>query len=147
MAHGENAGTVAIQMGLSGPAGEADILALSAYESGWGSGYFVQPQGQYTGNAYFNLETTKSSKNPNPALFPYSTGWKPARGNPNVLVAQYSSYFASTESFAAVYGNLFSGNTDPLTFGTTAHQNGFGINPTTFASIANVLLNCLTGGN
>jgi RHS repeat-associated protein len=146
-AHGGNAATVAGQMGIGGTTGEADILALSAYESGWGTGYFVQPQGNYTGNAYFNLERIATPNNPSPALFPYSTGWKPARGNGNVLVAQYSSYLGSAESFAAVYGDLFSGNSSPLAFGTIAHSNGFGISPATFAQIANIFINCLSAGN
>lgn len=144
-AHGDDAGTVAKQIGIGGVGGESDILALSAYESTWGTGYFAQPQGQYTGNSFFNLEITATSSNPNPALFPYSTGWKPARGDSNVLVAQYNSYYDSAESFAAKKGYLVSGGVrNPLAFGTIMHQNGFGIDPGTFAQIAQVFINCLT---
>ncbi|MGO9129276.1 MAG: RHS repeat-associated core domain-containing protein, partial [Bryobacteraceae bacterium] len=143
-AHGADAATVAGQIGTS----EADILALSAYESGWGGGSFVINGG----DAYFNLESSKPAQNsPNPATFVYSTGWRTASQPttlPNgkqvwAIVAQYASYLDSAESFAYYKGSLFKGVTDPFTFGTIAHANGFGIDPGTFTSIADVFVRCL----
>jgi RHS repeat-associated protein len=88
-AHGADAATVAGQIGTA----EADILALSAYESGWGGGPFASM------GSYFNLETTKPTTGPNPPPFKYSTGWmQAAQPNQNgryALVATYSSYLNS----------------------------------------------------
>jgi RHS repeat-associated protein len=138
-AHGTDAATVANSVNNT----EANLLALSAYESGWGKGYFVQADAQHTGNAFFNLEITKSKKISNPALFPYSTGWKPARGDANVLVAQYKSYLDSAKSFAAVYGASINGIKDTTAFGTYVSHHGFGITVSTFVSIADIFVKCL----
>ena len=130
--HGADAASVADPLGTSA----ADILALSAYESGWGGGNFVV-NGR---NAYFNLETTKPLRGLNPKPFAYSTGWVQAP-QPNdqgryALVATYGSYLDSAKSFAAIKGSLFSDVTDPMQFGTIASQHGFGITVSTFVSIA-----------
>ena len=97
--------------------------------------------------AYFNLETTKPKKGPNPEPFKYSTGWKQA-SQPNAngqyaLVATYSSYLDSAKSFAYYKGSLFTNVTDTTKFGTIASQHGFGITVSTFVSIADVFVNCL----
>ena len=137
-AHGTDAASVAGPIGTT----EADILALSAYESGWGGGRFARC------GAYFDLEVAKPKKGPNPPFLLYSNGWEQAlepnrRTGRYVLVAAYSSYLNSAESFAYYKGALFTNVTDPTTFGTIASQNGFGISVGTFVSIADVFVQCL----
>jgi RHS repeat-associated protein len=143
-AHGADASAVASPLGTT----EADVLGLSALESGWGSGPFVG-QGR---NAYFDLETLKTQKNPNPKLLPFSTGWATASENPNKLVATYDSYLNSAKSFAAVEGRLIKGVTDPARFATILQQQGrFGIGSNgplpsfvpNLVSIISILSDCL----
>ena len=95
-----------------------------------------------------NLQTTKPLKGPDPTPFIYSTGWKQAslpnaQGGRYALVATYSSYLNSAQSFAAIDGKFFNGVTDTTSFGTIAQAHGFGINLGTFVSIANTFVNCL----
>lgn len=142
-ANGAAATSVASSVGTT----EANILGISALESGWGTGPFVQG-GR---NDYFNLEKTKTKKNPNPTPLPFSTGWAPASGS-NQLVATYSSYLNSAKSFAAVENKIINGVTDPTTFATNLQTLGkFGIGPngpnpkfvSDVVSIINLLNKCL----
>lgn len=119
--HGADAAAVAKSVGTS----EANILGISALESGWGSGPFVG-NGR---NAYFNLEKVRAKKDPNPALLPFSTGWAKASGS-NALVATYGNYLDSAKSFAAVEGNIIKNVTDPTQFASNLQTLGkFGIGP------------------
>lgn len=136
-AHGGDALTVGSEIGTT----EANILALSAYESGWGTEPFAGD------GAYFNLETRKPRTGPNPRPFKYSTGWKQA-DKPNergeyALVATYSSYLDSARSFSFYKGRLFRGVTDTAQFGTIASRHGFGISASTFTKIENIFVRCL----
>jgi RHS repeat-associated protein len=136
-AHGSDASAVAQTIGTT----EANLLALSAYESGWGGGPFASV------GAYFNLETKKPKRGRNPEPFKYSTGWKQA-SKPNsegdyALVATYGNYLDSAKSFAFYKGSLFKGVTDTTKFGTIASQHGFGISVSTFVSIADIFVRCL----
>jgi hypothetical protein len=129
-AHGDDALSAGDLLGTSGDdAVQTEVLGLSALESGWG-GAGLQGPGI---SDYFNLEKTKTKKNPNPALLPYSTGWAAALGNPNVLVAKLSSYLNSALSFAAVDGRYVYGVTDSNEFANILHsQAGFGIGQANF---------------
>lgn len=77
----------------------------------------------------------------------YSTGWATARQPlPNgrwAIVATYSSYLNSAESFAYYKGSLFQNVTDTTIFGTIASQSGFGIAVSTFVQIADIFVQCL----
>lgn len=143
-AHGADAASVAKSSGTT----EAEILGISALESGWGTGPFVG-NGQ---NAFFNLEVVATATNPNPGLLPFSTGWSIPSRAPNVRVATYSSYLTSAQSFAAVEGSLINGVTNATAFATILQQQAkFGIGPNgpvasfipDLTSIINKLTKCL----
>jgi RHS repeat-associated protein len=144
-AHIGDATTAADLIGTS----PVDILALSGYESGWGSGPFMAAQGNYTGNAFFNLEgeiATPTSTTPTTLYL--STGWsqpsnKKNKDNQYAIVAGYANYYDAAMSFVNYKGGLFGNVTDPTAFGTIASKNGFGISVSTFVSIANMVANCL----
>ncbi len=106
-AHGADSASVATSLGIN----EGEILGLSSVESAWGAGRFAQE-----GNDFFNLEKTKTKRNRNPSLLPFSNGWLPAKGNPNQLVATYANFLDSAKSFAAVDGKYIRGVTDPTKF-------------------------------
>jgi hypothetical protein len=127
--------------------GVAEILGVSALESGWGSGNFASNRR----NDFFNLESTSTTKVPNPPLFPFSTGWYAASGS-KALVATYASYLDSARSFAAIDGKFIQGVNDPTDFATRLQKLAkFGIGPNgpdpTFVpkvvSITKDLLKCL----
>jgi hypothetical protein len=61
------------------------------------------------------VEKTKTKKNPNPDLEPFSIGWLPA-GKSNQLVAKYKNFLDSAKSFAAVDGKYIQGIIDPKQF-------------------------------
>jgi len=135
--HQDDASRIAEQISNT----KENVLALSAYESGWGSGHFAAV------GAFFNLESrTKNPRGPLPPPFANSTGWE-AAPTPNAqgfyaLVAKYSSYGDSADSFAKYKGHLFKDKTSADEFGRIAHANGFGIDPGTFLGVHALVENC-----
>jgi RHS repeat-associated protein len=116
-------GTDAVATGLS----EANVLATSAIESGWGRGPFV------TGNRFFNLETLwkPGTDKPDPK-YAYQVSWMQAgeaiasgrfKGY-YALVASYNSAADSFKSFAATLGKYLSGVTDAATFASKLVAHG-----------------------
>jgi RHS repeat-associated protein len=145
--YGDDASQVAAGLGMDPIKGVAEILGVSALESGWGSGNFASNRR----NDFFNLESTSTTKVPNPPLFPFSTGWYAASGS-KALVATYASYLDSARSFAAIDGKFIQGVNDPTDFATRLQKLAkFGIGPNgpdpTFVpkvvSITKDLLKCL----
>ena len=121
-------GTDAIATGLS----EANVLALSAIESGWGGGRFA-----LGGNSFFNLETLAPTGwapgDPLPnTIYVDQVSWmnaqEPFASGPNAgryaLVATYQNASAAFASFAANDGRYFSGVTNAATFGGIAVAHG-----------------------
>jgi RHS repeat-associated protein len=101
----------AVATGLS----EANVLALSSIESGWGNGRFAQG-----GNSFFNLErlAPKGWKPGDPlpkTIFANQLSWmnalEPFASGPNAgryaLVATYKNPSDAFESFAATDGRFF----------------------------------------
>jgi RHS repeat-associated protein len=118
-------GADAIAAGLP----EANTLALTAIESGWGKGYFVIDGG----NSFFNLERCWTQGTPYPAnVFPLQAGWRQAReanhkcrgtGVHFMLVATYKD---SQDSFmsAATLSNPSLKEDDPTRFAKNAVAHG-----------------------
>jgi hypothetical protein len=95
----------------------ADILGLSALESGWGNGPFVA-NGR---NNFFSQH----------APAPDSNGRVPIGGNgrTNGYMATYDSYGASAQSFADQYGYIVRDITAPAAFAAALQNAGkYGIN-------------------
>jgi len=114
-AHGADAATVAGSLGLKGNTGVADILGLSAIESGWGHPSFK--------NAFFGMH----------GPLPGEEDCVKAKGDPRVCVATFSSYLASAQAFAAREKGLIQGVTDPKQFATVLNgmvaKFGWGLLP------------------
>jgi uncharacterized protein RhaS with RHS repeats len=124
VAHGKDA----IATGLD----EANVLALSVGESGWGGGRFATE-----GNSFFNLETL-APKGWNPGdpypntIYDKQVSWlnakEPFESGPHAgqysLVATYKNASDSFASFAAKDSQYLKGITDPATFGTIAAAHG-----------------------
>jgi RHS repeat-associated protein len=121
-------GAYATATGLS----PANVLALSAIESGFGGGRFATG-----GNSFFNLETLSpvgwQPGNPLPATkYADQVSWmnalEPFTSGPNAgrysLVATYKNASDAFASFAAQDGQAFSGVTDPAKFGQIAVGKG-----------------------
>ena len=122
-------GVDAVVTGLS----EANVLATSAIESGWGGGRFAQ-----LGNSFFNLETLVPAPAPGteltlpPNKYAYQLSWVPAleahTSGPDKgklsLVASYNSAADSFKSFAATDGKYLSGVTDPTKFASILVAHG-----------------------
>jgi len=95
-----------------------NILGITALESGWGTGDFVQG-GK---NNYFGAEW--------PA--PFSGKPVSAAGNPKRLMATFSSYKQSLDSFIQKNKSHLFGVSDPSSFAKIAQEIGkFGINTET----------------
>jgi RHS repeat-associated protein len=97
----------------------ANILGLSALESGWGAGPFVVNGG----NNFFSQHMNSASQ-----ILPFSTGEIPGHA---VMMGQYNNYLDSANSFAASRGGqIVQGIADPADFATTLQNAGlYGINP------------------
>jgi flagellum-specific peptidoglycan hydrolase FlgJ len=92
----------------------ANILGLSALESGWGKGRFAKE-----GNNFFSLHYPAS----------LAIGSLPAKGDKNVLVAKFASYADSAESFRLDYGSIVQNISDPAGFARALQDAGkYGIN-------------------
>ncbi len=141
-------GADAIATGLS----EANVLALSSIESGWGNGRFAKQ-----GNSFFNLEGFWKPGTARPSTkYAYQSGWiqanemitqGPLKGY-YALVASYSSASDSFKSFAATLGSFFSGVTDPTKFGGIAVAHGINAGKgQNYADTANTFINCLAAQN
>jgi RHS repeat-associated protein len=105
---------------------EANALALTSIESGWGTSRFAQQ-----GNDFFNLETCWADGTPQPApKYAYQVGWLTAllpsdscgKGPHHALVATYNSSLDSFRSAAATFENLKVN--DPATFAKNAVADG-----------------------
>jgi RHS repeat-associated protein len=113
---------------------EANALALTSIESGWGGGRFSLPTAQGGGNDFFNLETCWVKGTPQPApKYKYQVGWMQANLPSDscghipgavyyALVATYNSSADSFKSAAATFSNLTA--TDPTTFAQNAVKDG-----------------------
>jgi hypothetical protein len=135
-------GTDATQAGLP----EANALALTSIESGWGNGTFAK-----NGNDFFNLEAFWKPGTPKPGnKFADQLGWMSASEMKQsgrlkgyyALVATYSSALDSFKSAAATYSNLTA--TDPTTFAKNAAADGInaGKDPAFFTR-EKIFANCL----
>jgi RHS repeat-associated protein len=132
--HGSDSATVASGLGLPGPDGEAEILAVSSIESGWGLGNFVvagnrivlpdgTPYISLGGNNFFSLHEIKGT------LLPYSVGWNmitPSHSPSNDGMAVYNSYLDSAKSFADRNRAFIQNQTNPADFGLVLGKHGFG---------------------
>ena len=139
-AHGADAAAT----GLS----EANVLATSAIESGWGGGPFVK------GNSFFNLETLwkPGTKKPDPK-YAYQVSWMPASeaflSGPHKgwfsLVASYNSASDSFKSFAATLGTYLSGVTDAAKFASILVAHGINAGRASyFGSTMQTFQDCLS---
>jgi hypothetical protein len=114
-AHLADAQKIADQLGVP----VENVLAVSAVESGWGTGRFATE-----GNNYFGIHY--------PA--PLATGYLVARDN-GVRVATLASYADGARSFAAISGSLVRGIADPEQFAVALHEGGrFGVGDRNYAS-------------
>jgi hypothetical protein len=84
------------------------LLGLSARESGYGSGPFVE------GNAFFSLQV-RSEEKPN-YLLSFSNGWMQAKKDSGIWVATYANYLDSAKGFAEKFGDVVRDTQDPKTF-------------------------------
>jgi RHS repeat-associated protein len=117
-------GADAVATGLS----EANVLAASAIESGWGGGRFAKE-----GNSFFNLETlwTPGTRKPAPK-YAYQVSWIQAKemftSGPNKgkysLVASYKNASDSFRSFTATLGKYLNGVADAATFASRLVAHG-----------------------
>jgi hypothetical protein len=129
---------------------EANTLALSAIETGWGTGRFARQ-----GNDFFNLETCWAPRKPQPAFkYEYQVGWIQAqlpsdscgKGLHFALVASYASVLNSFLSVAATFDNLNVPDSDPATFAQHAAADGiYAGNSPGFLATQQTFVNCLTG--
>jgi len=78
-----------------------NILGLAAHESQYGEGRIANEDFNY-----FSMH----------APAPLQTGEDAAKGNAKVKVAKYTSFLLSAQSFAARYGDVVRGKTDPMEF-------------------------------
>jgi hypothetical protein len=127
---------------------EANALALSAIETGWGTGRFATQ-----GNDFFNLETCWAPGKPQPAFrYAYQAGWIQAqlpsdscgKGLHYALVASYASVLNSFLSVAATFANL--NVTNPAAFAKNAAADGiYAGNSPGFLTTQQTFVNCLTG--
>ena len=87
----------------------ANILGLSAVESGWGLGSFILdgPTVADSTNAYFGMH----------APAPFMDGTTPIGNGPGAM-AGFTSYQDALNSFAAKYGSMIQGVSDPTQFAT-----------------------------
>jgi RHS repeat-associated protein len=116
-AHGKDAAKVAGELGVT----TAEILGLSALESGWGASRFAADF-----NNFFSLYYP----------VPLATGSIPAADNPKAKLATFASYADSAESFGLAYGWIVSGLTNPSEFAAALKNAGkYGIDPKTGAKV------------
>jgi RHS repeat-associated protein len=102
-AHGSDASHAAAELGLQGTTGEADILGISAIESGWGHPAFK--------NAFFGMH----------GPLPGQEACVKAARNPTECVSTFSDYLASAEAFVWKEKSLLQGKTDPGQFAAIAN--------------------------
>jgi flagellum-specific peptidoglycan hydrolase FlgJ len=95
--HQADAATVAQQLGLP----TENILGLSGIESGWGLSRIAT-----TGNNFFSLHGSAGA--------PFANGSMQALQGASM--STFPSYLACAQSFAAQYGNLVQGKSDPVEF-------------------------------
>ena len=118
---------------------------MSGYESKWGAGDYIAPNGPFTGNAFFSLEAeVPQQDSPRPPLLWDSTGWSQPSSQKNqdnmyAIVAGYASYYDAAMGFVNKFGGMFYGVTDPTQFAKIA-TSAYGINVATFVSIVNTLV-------
>jgi len=132
---------------------QANVLATSAIESGWGGGRFAQ-----LGNSFFNLETLVPAPAPGteltlpPNKYAYQLSWVPAleahTSGPDKgklsLVASYNSAADSFKSFAATLGSFLSGVTDAATFASRLVAHGINAGrDENFANTVQTFQDCL----
>jgi RHS repeat-associated protein len=137
-------GADAVATGLS----EANLLATSAIESGWGGGPFVK------GNSFFNLETVWNPKTPKPSpKYALQVSWMtagemftsgPFKGDYS-LVASYNSAADSFMSFAVTLGKYLNGVTDPAKFASILVAHGINAGRASyFGNTEQTFQNCLS---
>jgi hypothetical protein len=130
---------------------QANVLATSAIESGWGRGPFVK------GNSFFNLETIwkPGTDKPGPKYAYQSSkdAWmqasEPFASGPHKgwfsLVASYNSAADSFKSFAATLGTYLSGVTDSASFADILVAHGINAGRASyFGSTAQTFQDCLS---
>jgi RHS repeat-associated protein len=122
-AHGKDAAKAAGNLSLKGTTGEADILALSAVESAWGTFKYKDPStGQMkTGfpGAWFSMHGAQ----------PGMSVCAPIPGGSG-CVAEFPSFDAAAQAFVQSWqGQLVNNTTDPKDFFTKLQVTGkFGVN-------------------
>jgi RHS repeat-associated protein len=131
-AHRSDADKIANELGVT----TADILGLSAIESGWGGGPFVK-DGR---NNFFSQH----------APAPDSNGTVPIGGNGRRYgyMATFDSYAASAQSFADQYGYIVKNITDPAAFAAAlqnARKYGINFNGTKVANFVSSTQNTING--
>jgi uncharacterized FlgJ-related protein len=128
---------------------EANVLATSAIESGWGGGTFARNGN----NSFFNLETLWTPGTPFPAnKYAYQKSWKragekhetgPDKGKYS-LVATYNSASDSFKSFAATLGKYLTDVTDAATFGRIEAAHGINAGrDKNFVNLSQTFSDCL----
>jgi RHS repeat-associated protein len=109
--HQADAASVAKQLNVP----TENVLGLSAHESQWGAGSFISRNG--LGNAFFSEEGGSQPSLSNGAMHP--------TGNPAVTVWSFPSYLSSAQAFAARYGKVVNGITNPSQFASKLQKVGF----------------------
>jgi flagellum-specific peptidoglycan hydrolase FlgJ len=93
----------------------ADILAVAALESTWGTSNFA-----VNGNNFFGLHAPQAGQS------------GVVTGTQGVVMAAFSGFGASAQAFANNYGGLVQGQADPAAFFAALQNSGkFGIYPAT----------------
>ena len=108
------AGTLSIGGGAAdNGVGDADILTLSGFESGWG-----KSKGAAQG-AWFGMQGLKNSHYPGQiGCAPITTSSSPTGFSETVCELQFSSFLAAGQAFVQTYGNSAKGVSDPTRFFT-----------------------------
>jgi len=109
------ANNVANQLGVT----PADILAVAALESRWGTSNFA-----FRGNNFYGLHAPQAGQ----------TGT--VTGSQGVVMAAFSGFGASTQAFANNYGGLVQNQADPTAFFAALQgSHKFGIDPANGAPV------------
>jgi len=132
------AATTAAALGIGGETGDADILALSGVESGWGS---------FTGGfpgAYFGMQARVGATF-YPGETKCATIWldKDHKKAGNACEMEFSSFAAAAAAFAKAKGSIVNGAADPTTFFSNLYQ-GAGYASQTFHTAAQYVKYMLT---
>lgn len=104
------AATAAQTLNINNAAGVADILTLSAFESGWGTGWSFP-------GAWFGMQGVVGAP-----LYPGEPNCAPISGTTKFCEMEFSSFGAAANVLAKNKAKYFNGVSDPKTFFTVAYK-------------------------